>query len=184
MSTVGLRTSNLMGLFALAIFSQSFIINFPPNNAKQIWEKSANNNLIPTLHLQARSLLQAAGATLAPQVPLQLHPQQSSSWGLRGGSDPELHAESRGIKHQILSILLFFTLICKSYGAGIDKPAHSSVRHPLPAKEPQKFTLRQPVAGLTPKINPLLCFYLFLPFKKSEISLFNSNSPIVFPSKP
>lgn len=60
MATAGLGTSSLTGLFALAVFSQAFIISFPPNNAKQIWEKSANNYLIPTLHLQARSLLQAA----------------------------------------------------------------------------------------------------------------------------
>lgn len=66
MATAGLGTSNLMGPFDLAIFSQAFIISFSPNNAKQIWEKSANNNPISALHLQARSLLQAAWAELAP----------------------------------------------------------------------------------------------------------------------
>jgi len=114
MATAGLGTSNLMGPFALAIFSQAFTISFPPNNAKQIWEKSANNNLIPTLHLQAGSLLRAARAELAPQVPLQLHPQQPSSRGLGGGSDPELRAETRRINHQILPmLLLIFHLIQK-----------------------------------------------------------------------
>lgn len=42
-----------------------------------------------------------------PEVPWQLQSQQSSSRGLGAGSDPELHAESRGIKHQILAIPLF-----------------------------------------------------------------------------
>lgn len=104
MATAGLGTSNRMGLFALSTFSQTFIISFSPNNAQRSWEKSANNNLIPTPHLQVRSLLRAAPAELALQVPLQLHPQQSSSRGPRHGSDLEPHAETRGIKQQILPI--------------------------------------------------------------------------------
>lgn len=73
-----------MGLFALAVFFQGFITNFPSNNAKQTWEKSANNNLIPVLHLQARSLLPVARAELTPQVPLQLHPPAAQFPGTKG----------------------------------------------------------------------------------------------------
>lgn len=64
---------------------------------------------MPVLHLQARSLLLVTGAELGLQMQLQIHSQQLSSLGLRCECDPGLHAESRGTKSQILSILLSFS---------------------------------------------------------------------------